>query len=224
QARKFSTCHDGDLRAYLQGRKVSQSFLIEIDQFLEAHPEITSFPQGRAMVAYMNGLEPLPAYLHFLKGYTRPARYIANLFPKQFSALPYDFASVTLRSTQDTELVDFFGGFEFRWDILDRIDDEVTRACAALKLGRFVKAGLRKLVCYAVWGNPIDACKQPVYNYQEDFLANTYLPEHVVLCEVPKIAGYTIPYPGPGSSRRHMSVRSRMARAHDEGIGKSSNL
>jgi hypothetical protein len=193
----------------------------------------------------MNQLLPVDAYRYFLRGYTRPARYIDGIVLQGEFKLPVDFRPEPLRVKYDQELVDFFEGFEYRWDIIDRIDQEVRDACSELRMGRFVKSGLRHLVCYAVWGNPVDAYKWYEYvtisfsfdtqylgfvvgfgthycryNLQHDYLAHTYLPEHVILGELPKAPEYSKPNPsGMGCSHRHMQVRYRMARANDEGIG-----
>ncbi|KAF1962422.1 hypothetical protein CC80DRAFT_531312 [Byssothecium circinans] len=219
QVRQFSTCRDAALLAYLAMRNISTGFLVEIDQFLRGHPEIATFPNGQDMLATINHLPPLDAYLYFLKGYTRPARYIDGIVLTDKFPLPLGFRPLPLRSKADQELDDFFEGFEFRWDILDRIDLEVAKACVQISNGYFVGSGLRRLVCYAVWGNAVDAYKWYEYNYQREYLAHTYLPEHVILCEVPRALDYTKPTPsGLGSSRRHMHVRSQMARANDEGV------
>jgi hypothetical protein len=50
QARQFAPCRDPALLAYLAMRNVSPSFLVEIDQFLQSHPEIATFPRGQAMI------------------------------------------------------------------------------------------------------------------------------------------------------------------------------
>jgi hypothetical protein len=55
--------------------------------------------------------------------------------------------------------VDFFDGFDYRHDIIDRIDGEVRVAMRELAYGGSVPLALRKLVCYALWGNPVDAYK-----------------------------------------------------------------
>jgi hypothetical protein len=47
---------------------------MEIDQFLQGHPEIASCPEGRTLLHQLSTLPPLQAYKYFLKGYTRPAR------------------------------------------------------------------------------------------------------------------------------------------------------
>lgn len=125
----------------------------------------------------------------------------------------------------DLELDEFFDGFEYRWDILDKIDREVSFACTELSAGRSVPPGLRRLVCYAVWGNAVDAYKWFEYNYQEEYMPHRYLQEHVVLGDIPKPPGYTLPEPAGFVSRRtHMYVRYRMARAYDEELGKMNCL
>lgn len=83
-----------------------------------------------------------------------------------------------------------------------------------------MNSGWRRLICYAVWGNPVDAYKWYEYQLQEDYLPHRYLPEHVVLGHLPKLAGEATAQPSAlSTSRRHMQVRYRMARANDNGIG-----
>ena len=141
---------------YLNSRNISVGFLVEIDQFLHAHPEITSCSQGLAMLQTMNASSPLEAYRHFIRGYTRPARYKNDIVSTNFN-LPVGFRPPSVSKRHDPEMDDFFNGFEYRWDILESIDRAVADACAALGAGQFVNASMRRLICYAVWGNPVDA-------------------------------------------------------------------
>jgi len=156
QFREFAPLRDPDLLAYLDSRNISVGFLIEIDQYLRGHPEITSCPQGLTMLQTMNALSPLEAYRIFIKGYTRPARYRDGIVTTNFS-LPVGFRPPPLKARLDPELEEFFDGFEYRWDILENIDRTVAKACVAMATGRFVNSSLRRLICYAVWGNPVDA-------------------------------------------------------------------
>lgn len=171
-------------------------------------------------VQLINSLPPLEAYLYFLKGYTRPARYIDGVIISSQFTLPSGFQPTSLKYTPDKELDDFFDGFEYRYDILDRIDMEVSSVCNELRYGRFVNANLCRLVCYAVYGNPVDAYKFYEYNYQQEYMPHRYLPEHVVLGEISKPADYSEPTPSCVKGwRNHRDVRYRMARAKDQGVG-----
>jgi hypothetical protein len=94
------------------------------------------------------------------------------------------------------------------------------------------------LVCLVIYGNPVDAYKYFEFNYQQEYMPHRYLHDHYVL-DIPKPAGYTQPHPKaiepeisePETSyshsrirRRfipHTGVRYRMARAKDQGVGKS---
>jgi hypothetical protein len=154
--REFAPLRDQDLLAYLDSRNISVGFLVEIDQFLRDHPEITSCNRGLTMLQTMNALPPLEAYRLFIKGYTRPARYKDGILLTNFS-LDADFRPPSVKLRYDSELQDFFDGFEYRWDILENIDRTVATACAAISAGQFVNSSLRRLICYAVWGNPVDA-------------------------------------------------------------------
>ncbi|CAI6342421.1 unnamed protein product [Periconia digitata] len=76
---RFHPCRDELLLAYLSTRGISPGFLAEIDQFFDGHPEIFSCGPGEAMIRYMNDQSPMEAYRYFIRGYTRPARYIYSL-------------------------------------------------------------------------------------------------------------------------------------------------
>ncbi|KAF9697542.1 hypothetical protein EKO04_004109 [Ascochyta lentis] len=219
QARSFADSVDDELLSYMAARSISRGFLVEIDQFLRGHPEIADCPEGRDTIFQLNTLSPLEAYKYFLRGYTRPARYIDGIIKSAYFTLPANYPYLPLRSKLDTELVDFFHGFEYRHDIIDRIDDVVRQGIHELSLGQPIPAGYRQLICYAIWGNPSDAYKWYEYSLQEEYLPHRYLPEHVVLGHVPNLSGEAKPQPSIlKSSRRHMNVRYRMARANDEGI------
>ncbi|KAJ4309008.1 hypothetical protein N0V94_009123 [Neodidymelliopsis sp. IMI 364377] len=221
QPRSFADTADEELLAYLANRSISTGFLVEIDQFLRGHPEIADCLEGRETIVQLNVLSPLEAYKYFLRGYTRPARYIDGIVKSEYFTLPENYPYRPLRSRLDPELVDFFNGFEYRYDIIDRIDQVVYAVIRELSFGRPVSSGYRRLICYAIWGNPSDAYKWYEYSLQEEYLPHRYLPEHVVLGHITEVAGEVELRPSViGSSRRHMEVRFRMARANDEGIGK----
>ena len=148
-------------------------------------------------------------------------RYIDGLIKTGYFQLPLDFHPCPLRKKYDQELVDFFDGFEYRHDLIDQIDQTVEMGIRELALGRLVPLGLRKLICYAVWGNPVDAYKWFEYCYQHDYMPHRYLPEHVVLGQLPKPKGYAEPQPSSfGRWNGYGDVRRRMARARDQGVGK----
>ncbi|KAF2110844.1 hypothetical protein BDV96DRAFT_583040 [Lophiotrema nucula] len=215
--REFGKCKDRDLLDYLARRRVTRGFLAEIDQFLRANPDIATY--SPPFIERLNSLPPLDAYLFFVKGYTRPARYIEGLISSAPFVLPPGFQYRAIQYTEDAELDDFFAGFEYRYDILERIDREVYFACIDMQAGRPVSTSLRRLVCYAVFGNPVDAYKWYEYSYQQDYLPHRYIPEHVVLADVPKPGTYTEPEPSVVKPwNTHADVRFRMARAKDEGV------
>jgi hypothetical protein len=139
--------------------------------------------------------------------------------------VPRDFSYQPLSTKTDPELLEFFDGFEYRHDIIERIDQEVYVGMSDLANGRHISLSLRKLVCYAVWGNPADAYKYFEYSYQNEYMPHRYLPEHVILGHITKPADYTKPRPTVDSSyKRHYPVRSRMSRANDQGVGKHSRV
>jgi hypothetical protein len=135
--------------------------------------------------------------------------------------LPAEFAYEPLITKTDPELLDFFDGFQYRHDIIERIDQEVYAGMMVLVNGQQISLGLRKLVCYAVWGNPVDAYKHFEYSYQNEYMPHRYLPEHVILGHIPKPINYSKPRPTIDTSyKRHYPVRARMSRANDQGVGK----
>ncbi|OCK87398.1 uncharacterized protein K441DRAFT_742314, partial [Cenococcum geophilum 1.58] len=216
---------DPDLLEHLTKRRVSPGFLCEIDQFLGAHPELLEY--APAFVEEFNSASPLRAYKHFLKGYTKPARYIRGVIPDGAVTFTADFRPPELTKAYDGGLTEFFDGYECRYDILERIDRDVHDACEELRAGMLIPHRRRRLVLYAVFGNPVDAFKYYEYNYQTEWLAHRYLPEHVVLSKIPKPEDYTEPEPivlGSGNDRKsdgqrdHNSTRLRMARAKNQGV------
>jgi hypothetical protein len=65
---------DQDLLDYLQKRKISFNFLNDIDNFLKRHPALLK--ACPSWCYQLSALSPLDAYLFFVKGYLRPARYV----------------------------------------------------------------------------------------------------------------------------------------------------
>jgi hypothetical protein len=59
-------------------------------------------------------------------------------------------------------------------------------------------------------GYPADAYKFYEYNYQEEYMPHRYLPEHVVLNDIPKPPTYTEPVPRSEGWRSHALVRFHM--------------
>ncbi|KAH7412003.1 hypothetical protein DE146DRAFT_784606 [Phaeosphaeria sp. MPI-PUGE-AT-0046c] len=220
ETRHFYNCRDDkELRTYLNTRSISVGFLKEIDQFFIGHPEIATCAEGRSTLQQLSVLPPLDAYKYFLKGYTRPARYVDGVIRTDDFTVPPDFSYQALSSKTDPELIDFFDGFQYRHDIIERIDSEVYMGMKDLVQGRHIPVALRKLICYAVWGNPVDAYKWFEYLYQTEYMPHRYLPEHVVLGHIPKPTNHADPRPSVLSGPlRHREVRSRMARANDQGV------
>lgn len=218
---RLSNSDDPELLGYLARRHVTIGFLHEIDLLLRNNPELYHY--SREWADDFNSRRPLDAYKFFLKGYTKPARYVPGYLPDvQLFTLPQCYIPVRLDVTYDEELADFFDGVPYRHDILQEIDRIVDGFCYQIQCGMFVKASDRRLVVYALWGNPIDAYKYYEYNYQTTWLKHRHLPEHIELDKVPKSDNYTLPVAsviGPDEGHRsHQATRMRMARAHDQGI------
>jgi len=93
------------------------------------------------------------------------------------------------------------------------IENEVRRLSTTLYNGERLSVAERKMIVYGKYGNPSDAYKYFEYNYQEEYLPHRYLPEHVVLHELPKSSGYCMPVPrqlaNPGEGC-HEDVRGPM--------------
>ncbi|KAH0280675.1 hypothetical protein KCU91_g852, partial [Aureobasidium melanogenum] len=70
---------DQELLDYLQKRKISFHFLNDIDDFLKRHPGLLK--ACPSWCYQLNALSPLQAYLFFVKGYLRPARYVDGALP-----------------------------------------------------------------------------------------------------------------------------------------------
>lgn len=176
---------DSELLRYLEHRRLSPSFLREIDSFLYTHPQIADFAPD--FVQQFNGARPLAAYRLFLKGFTKPARYIDGILPTTDDELRARIPPVlpSVVAYVDDELVDFFDGYDYRSDILRKIDDEVFRLVELLRSAQQLTPPQRRLLALGLFGNPSDAFKYYEYNYQNDWLPHRYLPEHVILLEVP---------------------------------------
>ncbi|KAF2139265.1 uncharacterized protein K452DRAFT_275420, partial [Aplosporella prunicola CBS 121167] len=217
---KLANSRDPTLLSYLQRRHITPNFLNEIDKFLANHPEIADY--APRFVQDFNSLTPFDAYRYFLKGYTRPARYIKDHLPEGNFVLPVGFKYERLVNAVDEELIGFFEGHDYRYDILEEIDCQVAYFVADLQRGHLLKRADRTLVVYAIWGNPVDAYKYFEYNYQTKWLKHRYLSEHIVLDDIPRQDGYSLPNPrqtGEDEGHRgHYMVRLRMARAADEGV------
>jgi hypothetical protein len=148
------------------------------------------------------------------------SRYVDGVVRTDAFTLPVDFTYQSLSTKRDPELTEFFDGFHYRHDIIERIDNEVYMGMQELVNGKMIPLALRKLICYAVWGNPVDAYKWFEYSYQIEYMPHRYLPEHVVLNHVPKPVDYNEPRASVLTGhKKHGDVRARMARANDQGVG-----
>jgi hypothetical protein len=147
-------------------------------------------------------------------------RYIDGIIKKEYFQLDRaTFLYCPQGKKYDPELDDFFRGYDYRYDILAKIDEEVIMGTQKLEYGHDVSISLRKLICYAVFGHPVDAYKYYEYCYQREFAPHQYLPDHVILGHVPKADGYTEPRACDfGYNKKHWAVRLRMARAQDQRV------
>lgn len=124
--------------------------MYEIDLFLKGHPEIATIPQGRKLLHKLSTFSPLEAYKFFLRGFTRPARYIDGIINKEYFRLDRAFHYCPQRKKYDPELDAFFAGYGYRNDILDAIDREVLQGIRDLEYGHDVSVSLRRLICVSL--------------------------------------------------------------------------
>jgi hypothetical protein len=73
-------------------------------------------------------------------------RYLNGVIRTDYFQFPQGYQYYPLRYKYDIELSDFFGGFNFRWDIIERIDYEVYQGIVKIHYGRDISSSLRKLV------------------------------------------------------------------------------
>lgn len=151
------------------------------------------------------------------------SRYLDGIIRTDHFRIPESVPYCSLSKKYDPELIEFFDGFDYRYDIMDRIDQEVQKGIQQLNCGVLVPLALRKLICYSLWGNPVDAYKWFEYSYQHDYMPHHYLPEHVVLGYIPKSSSREPRMTIECDEKKHLPIRSRMTRASDQGVGESSN-
>ena len=68
-----------------------------------------------------------------------------------------------MTSKYDEELVQFFTGFDYRYDILHKIDEEVKALQYRLYHGERVEYAQKKLVVLTLYGNLVDAFKVNIF-------------------------------------------------------------
>ncbi|KAF2084261.1 hypothetical protein K490DRAFT_59685 [Saccharata proteae CBS 121410] len=175
---------DPALDDYLRGRKISPDFLKEIDGFRRTYPEIILYDPGFAHI--MNRAAPLDAYKHFVSGFHRPARYLPDILPQGDLSFHPGFTPARVADASDEELDEFLTTNGYDRDILNMIDDEVASLVRKVQKGHLIHLKDRKLLQYALWGNPVDAYKQYEFHHQLRRLRHHYVPDHTVLEAIPK--------------------------------------
>ncbi|KAF1987393.1 hypothetical protein K402DRAFT_420208 [Aulographum hederae CBS 113979] len=216
--RSFVDYNDAALEDYLHGRGVSLRFLVEIDQFLANVPELMEYSPVWADA--INTASPLQAYLHFVQGYTRPARYREGIVPRNARNIQFPHRLQYCTRSRDEELEEFT---DYNYQIVRKIDDEFDYLWEKFDAGNYLSYAQCSLLGYILKGNLVDAYKFYVYQYQLDDLAKRYRPEHVQMLQIPKIRGMNGPFPssigasGRATRRRSwMRIRARMAAAYDQ--------
>jgi hypothetical protein len=163
QVRRFTQRADDELYDYLHERNIAREFLHEIDLFFMGHPEIAAILAGRELLDKTSTFSPLEAYKLFVRGYTRPARYVSfqtllrqrltvyryvdGIIKKDYFRLDRAFHYCPQLKKYDPELDEFFGDFGPRTDIFDAIDRAVLQGIRDMEYGHDVPVRLRILIC-----------------------------------------------------------------------------
>jgi len=97
---------------------------------------------------------------------------ILQAFPYDMSTVKFPSVIYPLANAYDVELIDFFDGYNYRQDILELIDGQVAELVKRHEHGFRMSSVQYKLVCFVIWGQPVDAYKFFEYNYQTEWLAH----------------------------------------------------
>ncbi|KAF2186333.1 hypothetical protein K469DRAFT_749917 [Zopfia rhizophila CBS 207.26] len=198
--REFAKCIDHDLNVYITKPQISPGFLSEVDMFLRQNPGILKHcPE---FVQELNFLPPLKAYKTFLKGYTRPARYITGVPDVDFT-LTQGFIPQPLATAYDEEIVGLFQDCEYR---------DALRA----KFFRGPPSNVSR----------VDILRKINY-FQTERMPYRHLGGHVVLSDITKSANYTEPEPDavdfdsrPRRQWKYCAVRYKMGSTKEQGVAK----
>ncbi|KAH0367818.1 hypothetical protein KCU65_g4386, partial [Aureobasidium melanogenum] len=180
---------DQELLEYLQKRKISSHFLNDIDNFLKRHPGLLK--ACPSWCYQLNALSPLQAYLFFVKGYLRPARYVDGALPgpedEQIPARPISLE----HHSHDPELYDHVTDIGQCLELLGRLDEVVWLLTKAYHSGQRLNELQFNLLTMATYAQPVDALKYYEYCYWPS-LQNRIVQEHNVL-------GHLVRNPAPPS-------------------------
>ncbi|KEQ74192.1 hypothetical protein M436DRAFT_23129, partial [Aureobasidium namibiae CBS 147.97] len=163
---------DQDLLDYLQKRKISFHFLNDIDDFLKRHPGLLKACPNWCY--QLSTLPPLQAYLFFVKGYLRPARYIDGALPApEDEQIPTRPISLEHHS-HDPELYDHITDIGQCLELLGRLDELVWLLTQAYHSGHPLNEAQILLLTMATYAQPVDVLKYYQYCYLPSLQSNRY--------------------------------------------------
>ncbi|KAI5245627.1 hypothetical protein E4T42_06719 [Aureobasidium subglaciale] len=198
---------DQDLLAYLQKRKISLHFLNDIDNFLKGHPELLKACPSWCLS--LNDLPPLQAYLFFVKGYLRPARYEDGALPgPEDEQIPTRPISLEHHS-HDPELHEHVTDIGQCLELLGGLDQVIWLLTQAYHSGQQLDERQIVLLIMATYAQPVDALKYYEYCYMASFHPDSHLP-HIE--SVPKRLSASRPAPQSQAATKP-SIRLKTTRA-----------
>ncbi|KAI4848513.1 hypothetical protein E4T44_03887 [Aureobasidium sp. EXF-8845] len=163
---------DQDLLDYLQKRKISFNFLNDIDNFLKRHPALLK--ACPSWCYQLSALSPLDAYLFFVKGYLRPARYVDGVLPApEDEQIPVHPISLEHHS-HDPELYDHITDIGQCLELLGRLDELVWLLTQAYHSGHSLEEAQVLLLTMATYAQPVDVLKYYEYCYLPSLQSNRY--------------------------------------------------
>ncbi|THZ16429.1 hypothetical protein D6C91_06360 [Aureobasidium pullulans] len=164
---------DQALLEYLDKRRITSHFLNEIDDFLTSYPELL---KACPMWCYqLATLPPLDAYMFFIRGYLRPARYVDGALPSLDQLQIPDRPVYLEHSVFDAELFEFFADIGICYEILGDMDKEVALLTQDYLSGRQLNRHQLIFLAMVTYANPVDALKYYEYCYKTDFRQNRYV-------------------------------------------------
>ncbi|KAI4784988.1 hypothetical protein E4T52_00007 [Aureobasidium sp. EXF-3400] len=220
---------DQDLLDYLQKRKISFHFLNDIDAFLKRHPELLK--ACPSWCYQLSALSPLQAYLFFIKGYLRPARYVDGALPApEDEQIPVRPISLEHHS-HDPELYEHITDIGQCLELLGRLDELVWLLTQAYHSGHRINDAQILLLTMATYAQPVDVLKYYEYCYLPSLQSGRYAPSchryRAVLTQVKTYSGtqqepvreqpFGLKASGVEVMRSYRRVREAMARAADRG-------
>ncbi|KAI4744328.1 hypothetical protein E4T50_05326 [Aureobasidium sp. EXF-12298] len=214
---------DQELLDYLQKRRISFHFLNDIDDFLKRYPGLLK--ACPSWCYQLNALSPLQAYLFFVKGYLRPARYVDGALPapedEQIPAHPISLE----HHSHDPELYDHITDIGQCLELLGQLDESVWVLTKAYHSGHRLNELEFHLLTMATYAQPVDALKYYEYCYLPSVHSNRYARWHAqwtqnqanMTEELSRNTPFGLKAFGVEVMRTHRNTRKAMAMAADRG-------